>query len=100
MDPVILHHVRRLAHKELATRLQHTLRDAVTANELPPNTPYSCSLDQAGKRSMKNTALRYLAYLDTPEIRAELAERYAKAENMTDALAALSALVDMDCPER
>lgn len=100
VDPVLLHHVRRFAHRDIATHLQSTLKAALAANELPPNTPYSPSRDQSGKRALKNTSLRYLACLDLPGIRTECAKRYSEAQNMTDALAALNALLDKDCPER
>merc|ERR1712216_524726 len=51
-------------------------------------------------RSLKNACIGYLSYLDAPEIAAMTYERYVAADNMTDKIAALSALSGKDCDER
>jgi len=51
-------------------------------------------LAQAARRALKNRALYYLGELGDASVTADLLRRTREATNMTDHLAALSALVD------
>lgn len=58
------------------------------------------SKEAVGERALRNTCLGYLCSLEKTTY-VELAyEQFKKASNMTDELAALGALVDIECPER
>ncbi|MCP6588439.1 aminopeptidase N C-terminal domain-containing protein, partial [Klebsiella pneumoniae] len=53
-----------------------------------------------GKRSLRNTCLRYLAFGDVELADKLVVAQYHQADNMTDALAALSAAVAAQLPCR
>jgi len=60
--------------------------------------PYQYSEQQTGLRALRNTALRYLLRVkDTPELLWQ--QQYAGADNMTDKLAVLQALVRAAHPQ-
>jgi aminopeptidase N len=59
--------------------------------------PYSPDAASAGRRALKNLCLGYLSEVG---MRALCDEQFRKADNMTDAMAALTALANLDCPER
>jgi aminopeptidase N len=62
--------------------------------------PYSIDGPSIGRRALRNACLAYLAAGD-PASGARLAKMQFDAQsNMTDVLAALAVLVDIDCPER
>ena len=60
-------------------------------NQLSAKGPFSLDAKAASQRALKNTALSYLALL--PECHGLVAQAYQQADNMTDRLAALTALV-------
>ena len=88
--------------KQLAAQLQPDLEAAVKRNDSPPGEAYSPDAKSAARRMIKNTALGYLAKLGEPDIRAALLRRFREASNMTDQMAAMSSLADVEGgrPER
>jgi aminopeptidase N len=60
------------------------------ANQTPG--PYAPNPQSTGRRALKNLALSYLAELGEQEFHALTLRQYTEADNMTDRLAALSAL--------
>ncbi|MCW5772626.1 MAG: aminopeptidase N [Rhodospirillaceae bacterium] len=64
--------------------------------------PYSPDAAAAGRRALRNMALAYLSARvgDDPAVPGRLAAHYRDAGNMTDRIAALSLLSDLDVPER
>lgn len=62
--------------------------------------PYSPDARSAGRRTLRNTCLGYLMELDDSALRALALQQFERADNMSDAIAALSALANADCPER
>jgi aminopeptidase N len=84
--------------RELARRHRSAFEEAQT--QLRPREPYAATPAQAGARSFANACLRYLGALDDRASRALVAAHYERANNMTDAIAALSALKDSASPER
>ena len=76
--------------KQLAAQLQPDLEAAVKRSDSPPGEAYSPD------------ALGYLAKLGEPDIRAALLRRFREASNMTDQMAAMSSLADVEggCPAR
>ena len=95
-DPPAIHHAREALRRAIAGRLGDALRDAYHANQ--SNQPFSPDAGQAGQRALKNAALSYLAVLD--DMGELVAGQYRAADNMTDRVAALRLLVDMDGPMR
>ncbi|WP_417635391.1 aminopeptidase N C-terminal domain-containing protein, partial [Enterobacter hormaechei] len=53
-----------------------------------------------GKRSLRNTCLRYLAFGEAELANTLVSKQYHEADNMTDALAALAASVAAELPCR
>lgn len=62
--------------------------------------PYSPDAVSAGKRSLKNAALRYLSALDKPAYRGLVIRQFESASNMTDSMAALELLCHTEGPDR
>jgi aminopeptidase N len=59
--------------------------------------PYSPDAASIGKRSLKNLCLNYLGEVG---LSALAYEQFRTADNMTDSMAALTTLSNLDCPER
>jgi aminopeptidase N len=97
VDPAAVHAARDFVMKTLATELRAELEATAQANSA---AVYSNEPADRAARSLKNACIGYLSYLDAPEIAAMTYERYVAADNMTDKIAALSALSGKDCDER
>jgi aminopeptidase N len=97
-DPIAIHTARialvraiALAHRERLARLYEYMRDA---------GDFSPDARSAGRRALRNAALRYLTAGDD-EAAAGLADaHYRTASNMTDMIAGLAALTRMESPLR
>jgi aminopeptidase N len=93
-----IHAARDSARAALGQALTLTLGE--TYRRLADPGPYRIDGDAIGRRALRNVCLGYLAAGDHAE-GALLAKAQFDAEaNMTDVLAALAALIDIDCPER
>jgi aminopeptidase N len=95
VDPDALHQARNALRKALAKALAGEL--ASKYQGLHRGGPYSPDAASAGRRALKNLCLGYLSEVG---MRALCDEQFRKADNMTDAMAALTALANLDCPER
>jgi len=102
IDPEAIH-ASRLA---LRCHLAAALRDKFEAvwQTLAPTAPYAPEGAQVGRRALRNLALSYLAesesaYLKT-SVMPRLLAQLAGAGNMTDVIAALGTLANLDLPER
>jgi aminopeptidase N len=98
IDPQAIHAARQFLRKSLASALRAELFDAYRANQTPG--AYRPTAGDAAKRGLKNLALSYLSELDEPEAQALVQHQYDHANNMTDRLGALSALVHGNAPGR
>ena len=98
VDPDALHQARQQVRVQLAWDLQPELLDTWRAKRA--TGPYSPDAAAAGARALRNVALGYLMELDDPEIRGIALTQFEQADNMTDAMAALSMLANCDCHER
>jgi aminopeptidase N len=98
VDPDAIHAVR----VELRRYLARSLRSQLLATYASQNVtgPYSPDAAAAGRRALRNLCLGYLMELDDPEIRSLTMQQFTGANNMTDAMAALSSLANTDCAER
>jgi aminopeptidase N len=98
VDPDAIHVTRRGLRRSLAQALRGPLLEAYTRLAVPG--PYSPDAASAGRRSLRNLCLAYLMELADDEVRALCMRQFERADNMTDAMAALTALANADCPER
>jgi aminopeptidase N len=97
-DPDVLHAARLALRRRIAASLREALLR--TYHGQAAAGPYSPDARSAGKRALRNTCLGYLMELDESEMRALAMRQFETADNMTDAIAALSALANTDCDER
>jgi len=95
VDPDALHQARNALRKALARALAGEL--AAKYRTLAPEGPYVPDAASAGRRALRNLCL---SYLSEAGMRALCYEQFKGADNMTDAMAALAALSNLDCEER
>jgi aminopeptidase N len=98
IDPLAVHQVRLAMRIFLAQRLRDAFRRAYDTFATPG--PYSPDAVSSGRRSLRNLSLAFLMDLGDADTRRLCVEQLRNASNMTDAMAALSALANCDCPER
>jgi aminopeptidase N len=96
VDPQAIHAMRQFLRRTLAKALRNDWLAAYQANQTPGT--YSPDAESAGKRGLRNAALSYLAELDDDDAHSLAQHQYDNATNMTDRLAALSALVNSRAP--
>ena len=96
-DPDVIHAAREFVVKTLAAELRPLLEDVLKAKSAEA---YSRDGASRAERTLKNACLGLLSALEDPELDAECLRRFEGADNMTDQVAALAALVGRDCPER
>ena len=93
-DPDRIYAIRRAALLAMATRLADdlpALRDAMAT----PG-PYDPRAEDAGKRALAGTLLRLQTFLDGGKA---ARDAYARADNMTDRMAAFACLLDAGDPD-
>jgi aminopeptidase N len=98
VDVEAIHAVREEARATIANVLAPQLRETYRA--LADPGPYQTDGASIGRRALRNVCLGYLAAAN-PTTGARLAKtQFDEQANMTDVLAALAVLVDIDCPQR
>ena len=95
VDPDALHASRNALRKAIASALEPELHAAY--ERLAVKGRYSPDPASIGRRALRNTALGYLTELGDF---ATAYRQFQQADNMTDSQAALTALAQIDCPER
>jgi aminopeptidase N len=100
IDPEALHHARRWVKGRLAQENLAAFVNLYQSNQ--EEGPYSIDPRAMGRRSLKNVALSYLMTIEPlPEMHLKLClNQYRQANNMTDCIAALTSVVDLDNPIR
>jgi aminopeptidase N len=98
VDPDAIHAVRVALRKHLAVALKGKLLAAYQAFAAPG--PYNPDAKSAGQRSLRNLCLSYLMEPGDATMRTLCVRQFDSADNMTDSMAALTALANTDCPER
>jgi aminopeptidase N len=98
-----IHAARDSARAALGQALAEALSD--TYRRLADPGPYRIDGHSIGRRALRNVCLGYLAAGDRVEGARLATAQFDSAQvgagaNMTDVLAALGALIDIDCPER
>jgi aminopeptidase N len=99
IDPDAIFSVLQFFRRQLAEKLQSEFLEVYRENTL--STPYRYSSEDAGRRSLKNTCLAYLLSPDgkgnvTSDLLNLAMIHYNDADNMTDKVAALKAVVNSD----
>ena len=95
VDPDRLHASRNFLRIEIAKALKDDLLK--TYEKLKGKGAYSPDAASAGKRALRNLSLGYLGELGMSAL---AYEQFKSADNMTDSMAALGVLANLDCPER
>ena len=93
--------VRRMLllwERELSRRLRDDFRGIF--DRLNDRGAYAFETAAVGRRSLKNVALSYLMADPTDQIVALCRDEFFRADNMTDSLAALTALASTNTPAR
>jgi aminopeptidase N len=98
VDVEAVHWAREQLRQTIAQRLFEPLLASYHGHN--SNRPYSPDAADAGSRSLRNAALYFLTSLDDSEMLALCVEQYQNANNMTDRMAALTMLADVDNPAR
>ncbi|MCI1013836.1 aminopeptidase N [Herbaspirillum sp. C7C2] len=96
IDPHAIHVARQFLRRSLARELRDELLAVYRSHQTPGG--YSPDAASAGRRALKNVALSYLAELDDEEAMALARQQDEDANNMTDRLAALSAILNSAAP--
>lgn len=97
IDPIAIMQVREALTRTLATELADEFLAIYNANAL---NAYRIDHGDIGKRALRNACLRFLAFGETELANRLVSKQYRDANNMTDALAALSAAVAAQLPCR
>lgn len=98
IDPDAIHYAREHLQRAIATALKDDLLILISDNDI--DEPFRPDATQAGRRSLKNSALGLISVLETDETNELVFGHYTKAQNMTDRMAALSMLSYIDSPLR
>jgi len=98
VDPDAIHAARLTLLRHLASELSEALLAAYI--ELEIDAPYSPEGPQAGQRALRNVCLGYLAQLEEAGAQALVIGHFEQAANMTDTMAALGTLANLDLPAR
>jgi aminopeptidase N len=96
VEPHAIHAVRQFLRRSVAGALRADWQIAYQSNRT--SGTYSPDPVSAGKRGLKNLALSYLLELDDAEAHALAQTQYDNANNMTDRVAALAALINSSAP--
>jgi aminopeptidase N len=98
VDPDAIHASRTELRQALARGLRGEL--AAAYRSFDTKGPYSPDAQSAGRRSLRNLALGLLMELEEGEITSLCLNQFDGADNMTDRMAALSALANSNAPQR
>jgi aminopeptidase N len=96
-DPDVIREARDFVVVTLAKALRKELEAGLEANSAKT---YARDGPARAARSLKNACLSFLSRLEDETVDKECARRFKEADNMTDQVAALGALVSRDCAER
>ncbi|HSN20786.1 MAG TPA: aminopeptidase N [Usitatibacter sp.] len=97
-DPDAIHAARMQLMREAAVRFRTRFEGAF--RHFTVAGPYSPDAACAGRRSLRNASLGYISLIDDATSRALAFLEFRRAENMTDAMAALACLSNCNGPER
>ena len=90
-DPERLHQAHRSLQHELAAAHREALLETMARNR--DDGEYRIDAEAMARRRLKNRCLHYLMLLEDEDIARQCHAQYQAADNMTDAISALTALV-------
>lgn len=91
VDPERLHETHRALQRELTHAHRDLLFETMVRNR--DSAGYRIEAEAMGRRRLKNQCLQYLMLLDDEVIAEQCRAQYVASDNMTDAMAALTAMV-------
>lgn len=97
-DPDLIYAAKKFVVTSLARKLNAELLQQYSKHQLQGN--YNYNAKDVSYRTFKNIILAYLLSNQTPEGIQLAVDQYYSANNMTDIMAAMSTLVNIDCTER
>jgi aminopeptidase N len=97
IDPDAIHQARAHLQRRLAAELRADL--LATWQRHTDAGPYRFKPEAVGRRSLKNTCLAYLALLEEPVFTDICINQATEARSMTDVLAALNILANLEGPQ-
>jgi aminopeptidase N len=97
-DPDAIHAARVKFMRDIATKYRTRFEGAFRHFSVPG--PYSPDAAASGRRALRNAALTYVSVIDDATSRALAFLEFRRAENMTDAMAALACLANCAGAER
>jgi aminopeptidase N len=97
VEPLKIHAVRQSLRQQLATTHRHHWQRLY--GELADQGPYHFDAASSGRRRLRNLALAYLMELHDAAIQQQCHDAFKRADNMTDALAALNTLLHTGAPQ-
>jgi aminopeptidase N len=100
IDPDALHLAVKMVRREIADKGREQFLEIL--KEKGSDRSHSISASAIGQRSLANAALSYLMAVESPEdeILRLCLDQYHSAANMTDTIAALTCLANMEHPSR
>jgi aminopeptidase N len=98
VDVELVHAAREAVRAALGQEMAAELKAAYSRYE--DTRPYQIDASSIGRRALRNVCLAYLAAADPEQGAALAATQFDAGRNMTDVLAALTVLTDLDRPER
>ncbi len=98
VDPQAIHVVRQFLRRNLGFAHRHALIQ--TYDRLTDTGPYSVDPAAMGRRRLRNLCMGYLVELGSTEVRTMAVNQLRLGANMTDVMAALTALVHGGAPEQ
>ena len=98
VDPDAIHQAREFVAFELVKNLHADFKAVYERNQLAGD--YVFDAENVASRDIKNTALSYLLRLNQGDVISMAMNQYDNANNMTDSLAAMGALANVECKER
>ena len=98
IDPIAIHEVRWFLRCSIAERLKPLLLEQYERNS--DEGEYRIDAAAIGQRSLKNSCLAYLMTLNDTDIISRCMQQFDQASNMTDVIAALACLADIEGKEK
>ena len=98
VDPIAVHEARRFISLSLASEHGDALLNVY--NNLCNESDYQIDAQSMGQRAVKNTCLSYLSKLEDKNVITLCYKQFESANNMTDSMAALRCLTDIQCSQR
>lgn len=97
-DVSAVHEVREWLKKQIAEGLKKELLDFYQQHHDP--VPYALNWADIARRRLKNLSLNYLTTLEHKDYYEFAFRQFQQANNMTDTMAAMFALNNINCPQR